>query len=76
MNEKSAESIARCISIIAQDAAKIAAIDHEQRTASRTSGRSYGNESLAIARTSILRDMVKHETRLARALQAATWRQE
>lgn len=76
MTNKSAKSIAWCISIIAQDAAKLAGIDHEQRIASRKSGQSYGNESLAIARCQLLRDMRKHEDRLARALQEATWRNE
>lgn len=63
MNNKSAESIARCISIIAQDAAKIAAIDHEQRV--------YGikNDNLSIARVALVEDIEKHEARLARALQ-------
>lgn len=70
MNEKSAESIARCISIIAQDAAKIAAIDHEQRIVGIKSG------SLAVARVALIEDIEKHEARLARALQQASWRDQ
>ena len=70
MNSKSAESIARCISIIAQDAAKIAAIDHEQRIVGIKSG------SLATARVALIEDIEKHEARLARALQQASWRNE
>jgi pyrimidine operon attenuation protein/uracil phosphoribosyltransferase len=70
MNIKSAESIARCISVIAQDAAKLAAIDHEQRIVGIKSG------TLAVARVALVEDIEKHEARLVRALQAATWKTE
>jgi pyrimidine operon attenuation protein/uracil phosphoribosyltransferase len=68
MNIQAAESIARCISIIAQDAAKLAAIDHEQRIVGIKSG------TLAVARVALVEDIEKHEARLVRALQSATWK--
>jgi hypothetical protein len=60
-SKNSAQGIARCISIIAQDSAKIAVIDHDQRVNGITA-------SNAEARASLVQDIEKHEQYLADGL--------
>lgn len=62
MNIKSAQGIARCISIIAQDAAKVAVIDQDQRM-------NGVNTFTTEARASLVKDMERHEKYLAQWLQ-------
>jgi hypothetical protein len=70
MNNRAAESIARCISIIAQNSAKIAVIDQDHRT----NGIHWG---FSEARASLVKDIEKHEGYIAQWLQQPiTWRNE
>jgi hypothetical protein len=62
MNQKIAEGIARCVSIIAQSSAKIAVIDQEFLKNGIT-------QCLAQSRASLVKDIEKHEEALAAWLQ-------
>lgn len=62
MKTKAAQGIARCISIIAQDAAKIAVIDQDQRMNGI-------NAFTTEARASLVKDIERHEKYLAQWLQ-------
>jgi hypothetical protein len=62
MTNKAAQAIARCISVIAQDSAKIAVIDQEQRA----SGINAFNSQ---ARVSLVENIERHEKYLAQRLQ-------
>jgi len=61
MNRTAAQSIAKCISIIAQDAAKIAVIDYESHKTGM-------NTSLGDFRAGLVRDIERHEESIIRWL--------
>jgi len=62
MKTKAAQGIARCIRIIAQDAATVAVIDQDQRM-------NGVNTFTAEARASLVKDIERHEKYLAQWLQ-------